>query len=202
MMLSRMHDPMPELRALALRYAVPDCRELLPHVTLWTANGPTSPTPVIYEPMLYFTLQGTKRMTVGEHRVEHRPGTFLVASVDVPVVCAVTDCSRKSPYLGIAVMLDPAMIESLLLDLAPKPEPAIDLGLDAESMAVSPSTKAMEDALLRLVRLVDTPEDVPHLAPLIERELLYRVLQSEEGSVLRQFAQTDSRLSQIHRAVK
>jgi transcriptional regulator GlxA family with amidase domain len=60
----------------------------------------------------------------------------------------------------------------------------------------------MEDALLRLVRLVEAPDDVPLLAPMIERELLYRALQSEHGTVLRQFARADSRLSQIQRAVE
>ncbi len=198
-----MHDPMPELRALAQRHATPSCRELLPHLTLWTSYGPTAPTPVIYEPMLYFTLQGTKRMTVGERKVEHRPGTFLLASIDVPVVCAVTDCGPERPYLGLAVTLDPAAVAALLLDLPPGPERVLDAAQDElEPMTVSPTTKAMEDALLRLVRLVEAPGDVPLLAPMIERELLYRALQSEHGTVLRQFARTDSRLSQIHRAVK
>src|SRR6185369_6438192 len=101
-----MHDPMPELRALAQRHARPLCHELLPHLTLWSSDVPTPPTPVIYEPMLYFTLQGIKRMSVGERRLDHRPDTFLLASVDVPVVCAVIDCTPKRPYLGLAVQLD------------------------------------------------------------------------------------------------
>lgn len=198
-----MYDPMPELRALAKRHALPTCRELLPQLTLWTASEPTPPTHVIYEPMLYFTLQGIKRMTVGERQLDHRAGTFLVASVDVPVVCAVTDCSRSQPYLGLAVKLDPAAVAALLLDAPPKGLRPLDRDRDELApMSVSPSTRAMEDALLRFVRLVDAPDDIPLLAPMIERELLYRVLQSEEGGVLRQFAHADSRLSQVHRAVK
>ena len=201
-----MHDPMPELRALVLRHAPAACRErseLLRHLTLWSSRGPTPPTPVIYEPMVYFTLQGIKRMTVGERRLDHRPGTFLLASVDVPVVCAVIDCSPERPYLGLAVELDPAAVAALLLDLPPEPERVLDAAQDElEPMTVSPTTRAMDDALLRFVRLVEAPDDVPLLAPMIERELLYRVLQSEHGTVLRQFARADSRLSQIHRAVK
>ncbi len=153
--------------------------------------------------MLYFTLQGIKRMTVGERELDHRSGTFLLASIDVPVVCAVTDCSPEQPYLGIALALDRAAVAALLVDL----EPGFERPLDAEqneleSMTISPTTTAMADALLRFVRLVDTPADVPLLAPMIERELLYRALQSEHGRVLRQFAHSDSRLSQIHRATK
>jgi AraC-like DNA-binding protein len=198
-----MHDPKPELRALVQRYAAPECRELLANLTLWSSHGPTSSTLVVYEPMLYFTLQGIKRMTVGERQLDHCPGTFLLASIDVPVVCAVIDCSPERPYLGLAMKLDPAAVAALLLDLPPRPERVLDAARDElEPMTISPTTTAMEDALLRLVRLVEAPEDLPVLAPLIERELIYRVLQSEHGAVLRQFARADSRLSQIQRAVK
>jgi AraC-like DNA-binding protein len=198
-----MHDPMIELRALAQRHAVPVCRELLPRLTLWSCYGPTPQTPAVYEPMLYFTLQGTKRLTVGERELDHRPGTFLVASIDVPVTCAVTDCDAQRPYLGLAVKLDPAAVAALLVDLPPRPELALaGAQEELEPMTISPSTRAMEDALLRFVRLVEAREDEPLLAPMIERELLYRVLQSEHGAVLRQFARADSQLSQIQRAVK
>jgi len=198
-----MHDPMPELRALAQRHATPTCCELLPHLTLWSSYGSTPKTPVIYEPMLYFALQGTKRLSVGERQLDHRPGTFLLASIDVPVVCTVMDCTPQRPYLGLAVTLDPAAVAALLVELPPERERVIDAAQnELEPMTVSPATRAMQDALLRLVRLVEARDDVPLLAPMIERELLYRVLQSEHGRVLRQFARADSRLSQIHRAVK
>jgi AraC-like DNA-binding protein len=196
-------DPMPELRALALRHAAPGCLELLPRLTLWSSSIPTAPTAVVYEPMLYFTLQGTKQMQVGERRLEHRPGTFLLASVDVPVVCEVTDCSPGAPYLGIAFALDPATLAALILDAPPGPERALELApRGLESMAIGATSRTMEDALVRLMRLVDTPDDVPLLSPMFERELLYRVLQTEHGTMLRQLAREGSRLSQIHRAVK
>ena len=198
-----MHDPLTELRALVMRHALPSCRELLPGLTLWTSYGPTQPTPVVYEPMLYFTLQGIKRMSVGERQLDHRPGTFLLASIDVPVVCTVIDCSSEQPYLGLALELEPAAVAALLVDLPLAPERAFDPVHDElEPMSISLSTRPMVDALLRLVRLVEAPDDLPFLAPMIHRELLYRVLQSEHGQVLRQFARADSRLSQIQRAVK
>src|SRR4051812_34991837 len=88
-MMPSMPHPTPELRELVQRHAVPLCRELLPNLTLWSSDGPKPSTPVIYEPMLYFTLQGIKRMTVGERQLDHRPGTFLLVSIDVPVLCTV-----------------------------------------------------------------------------------------------------------------
>lgn len=197
-----MHDPTPELRALALRYATPTFRELLPNLTLWSSQGPTPPTPVIYEPMLYFTLQGIKRMVVGDRQLDHCPGTFLLASIDVPVVCTVIDGSPERPYLGMALQLERSAVVALLADLEPGAGRASGADEELELMTISPSTRSMEDALLRLVRLVEAPDDRPLLGPMIERELLYRALRSEHGKVLRQFAQADSRLSQIHRAVK
>lgn len=202
-MMRSMHDPTHELRALVQSYAAPSYRELLPNLTLWSSTCATSPTPVIYEPMLYFTLQGIKRMCVGERQLEHRPGTFLLASIDVPVVCTVTDCSAERPYLGLAITLDRAAVAALVVDVPVRAELEPDVAQDElEPMSISPSTRAMDDALLRLIRLVEAPEDVPLLAPMIERELLYRALQGEHGRVLRQFARADSRLSQIQRAVK
>lgn len=198
-----MHDPTPELRALVQSYAAPTYRELLPNLTLWSSPCATSPTPVIYEPMLYFTLQGIKRMSVGDRQLEHRPGTFLLASIDVPVVCTVTDCSAEQPYLGLALTLERAAVAALIVDVPTRSEREPAAAQDElEPMSISPSTRAMDDALLRLIRLVEAPEDVPMLAPMIERELLYRALQGEHGRVLRQFARADSRLSQIQRAVK
>lgn len=197
-----MHDAKPELRALGARHGAPTGRELLPNLWLWTTSRPTPPTPVVYEPMLYFTLQGTKQMLAGERRVSHRAGTFLLASIDVPVVCTVTECSPKAPYLGFAVRLDPVAVTALLLDAANASERALDIGPDdVDAMTLGRSTNEMEDALLRLVRLVDAPDHVPVLAPMIERELIYRVLTSEHGAVLGHFARTDSRLSQVRRAV-
>lgn len=194
---------MQQLRALALRHAVDGCRELLPRLTLWSSPAATAPTAVVYEPMLYFTLQGTKQMEVGERRLVHRPGTFLLAAVDVPVVCEVDDCSPSAPYLGIALALDPATLAALLLDAPAGPERALELGARGlESMAIGRTNRVMEDALLRALRLVDAPDDVPLLWPMVERELLYRVLQTEHGTMLRQLACEGSRLCQIQRAVK
>src|SRR4051812_15986194 len=136
--MATMHDSMPELRELVQRHAVPLCRELLPNVSLWSSHGPKPPTPVIYEPMLYFTLQGIKRMTLGERQLDHLPGTFLLASIDVPVLCTVIDCTPEKPYLGLAVRLDRSAVAALLLALPAKPAPAFDAAQDElEPMTIS-----------------------------------------------------------------
>jgi AraC-like DNA-binding protein len=187
-----MTDSIAELRTLVLRHAsVP--RAVLPGVSLWASDGACPSAPGIYEPMLYFTLQGTKRLLSGERSLEFGEGSFVLASLDVPVIWSVIGATRERPYLAASLKLD-----AVVLDLPAAAEPADE----SEALVVSPVTETMRDALLRLLRLFDAPADAPLLAPMIERELLYRVLQGPRGHVLRQIARSDSRLSQIQRAVK
>jgi AraC-like DNA-binding protein len=195
-----MHDPKPELRDLVLRRAPPPSADrLLPGVYSWTSVAVTPSIHCIYEPLLYFALQGTKRIHTGERTFEHGPGSFLIASVDVPVECAVVEASVARPYAGVAITLDIAVAAALLVDMPPSSDAAAD---EIDAMAVHPTTPAMEDTLLRLLRLTAAPQEVPVLGPMLERELLYRVLQSPQGAILRQMARADSRLAQIQRAVK
>ena len=193
-----MSDPLSELCPLVLRHA-PTPTPAVPGVTLWYSHRPTAPMPAMYEPMIYFPVQGTKRLISGERALQYGAGSFVLTSLDVPVVGKVIEASADHPYLAVALKLDPLSIAALLLELPPATGDTAD---DAEALVVTPTTAAMYDALLRLIRLLDAPADVPLLAPMIERELLYRVVQSPRGVVLRQMARTDSRLSQIQRAVK
>jgi AraC-like DNA-binding protein len=197
-----MNDPRPELRDLVLRHAPPPAAvQLLPNAFAWTSPETTGPLPCVYEPLLYFALQGTKRLNTGDRWFEHGPGTFLISSVDVPVVCGVVEASPARPYAGVAIVLDAAVAAALLVDLPPSSDLRAG-GDETEAMGTFPTTPAIEDALLRLLRLTEAPADIAVLGPMIERELLYRVLQSGNGRIVRQIAQADSRISQIHRAVK
>ena len=204
-----MTDPSNELRALVLRHAsrgergnkaCPAPPPVLPNVMLWAARAPIAPTPAMFEPMLYFALQGTKRLSSGERTLAYGAGTMFLASIDVPVIWSVTGATEELPYLAVALKLDPPTIASMLLEVSPAS--ASETAEDVEALVVADATEAMRDPLLRLVRLLDAPADAPLLAPMFERELLYRVLQSPRGAILRQIARTGSRLSQIQRAVK
>ncbi len=197
-----MNDPRAELRDLVLRRAPPPTSvQLLPNAFAWTSRELTPPTHCVYEPLLYFALQGAKRLSTGDRWFEHGPGSFLLSSVDVPVVCQVAEASPARPYVGVAIALDAAVAAALLVDLPPSSDPHADAD-ETEAMGTYPTTPAIEDALLRLLRLAEAPADIAVLGPMIERELLYRVLQSPNGNILRHIARTDSRVSQIHRAVK
>lgn len=200
-----MTDLLAELRDLVLRHAPAPggedrARAVLPNVMLWAAPAPLGPTPTMFEPMLYFAFQGAKRLSTGERTVEYGAGTMFLASLDVPVTWTIIDATDEHPYLAVALKLDPAKIAAMLLELPPPT--AEEMSEEVEALALATATEAMHDALRRLLRLLDAPADAALLGPMFERELLYRVLRSPRGIILRQIARTGSRLSQIQRAVR
>jgi AraC-like DNA-binding protein len=199
-----MDDALTELRQLAMRHAPAFAARpatALANVGFWMSHARTPPMPFIYEPMLYFALQGSKRIITGDRVLESRAGDFVLGSLDLPVMGQVIVASRAEPYLAVAVKLDPAQITALLLELPPGQGPAA-VPDDGEALMSGLATREMRDALVRLLRLLDAPEDMPLLAPMFERELLYRIVRSPGGGVLRQIARSDSRLSQVQRVVK
>lgn len=184
-----------ELRALVARHADrpgPDRFRLI----VRQSTAPTPPMPGLYEPMLCFILQGAKRAIVGDHILEYRSGQFLVASVGLPVVGEVIEASVEEPYRAVALSLDPAAIAALLLDL-----PGVAEGGSGSGFGISAMPAELIDPLLRLTRLLDRPGDRAVLAPMLEREILYRVLQGPQGALLRQIARSDSRLSRVRCAI-
>ncbi len=184
-----------EMRDLVGRYVGRPSPARLP-LRLIQSSVPTPPTHGLYEPMLCFVLQGAKRVIVGERVIEYRAGHFLVASVDLPVIGEVVEASAAEPYRVIALSLDPAAIAALLLDL-----PAVGEEQPRAGIGVSVMSAALLDPLLRLARLLDAPDDVPVMASMLEREILYRLLQGPQGAILRQVARSDSRLSRVRRAI-
>lgn len=189
---------MDEMCALAarhsrgLRTATP-----LAGVTLFESFTTSTHQPVVYEPMLCLVLQGAKAVTVGARRLRYDPACYAIASVEMPAASGVIEASRERPYRAVSLALDRETLAGLIPDLpgagAAEPTP---LGFD-----VSPVTPDLADAWLRLLRLLDRPQDIPVLAPMLQREILYRLLQGPQAAMLRQIAMADSRLSQVRRAI-
>jgi AraC-like DNA-binding protein len=167
-------------------------------VTLMRANAPTVPVGTMYQPVLCIVAQGAKRVMLGEKSFEYNAAKYLIGSVDLPVTGEIYEASAQTPYLAMSLGLDPATLAAMLLDM---PQSADD-GKPLAGLAVSPLTADLLDPVLRLLRLLDRPRDIAMLAPLVEREILYRLLLGPQGAMLRQIALADSRLSQISRAIK
>lgn len=170
----------------------------LPGVKLIRASAPTLPMPVIYEPTVCIVAQGRKQAALGRTRYIYDPARFLTASVDLPVMGSVIEASEAKPYLCLQLDLDVAELADLVLR---HPPPAGAPIAPAEGLALNDISPALLDAAARLLGLLDTPNDRDALAPLIMREILYRLLTGPGGGVIRQKAQADSRLNQVSRAI-
>jgi AraC-like DNA-binding protein len=123
---------------------------------------------------------------------------FLLTSVDLPTVVQILHASREQPYLSLLVQLDPREMAQLMADshLPPPAQPA------SRGMAIGAVTVPLLSACHRLLDLLAAPQDIPILAPLIQREILYRLLVGEQGARLRQIAAAGSPSQQIAQAIE
>lgn len=172
---------------------------VIPRAVLIRCSKPTEPLHALQQPAVCIIAQGRKQVMLGETIHVYDRTEFLVASVDVPIVGQILAATPDAPYLCFRLDLDPAMLGALLLEIgieAARREEAPPPGLSLAKV-----TPELLDATIRLLRLLDTPRDIQALAPLAEREILYRLLLSEHSMRLRQIAVADSKLQQVNRAI-
>lgn len=168
----------------------------VPRLSLIRGHAPTEPVPAVYEASLCLIAQGAKRVSLGEHSVVYDAAHYLVVSVDLPLVGHVLQASPAQPYLCCKIDLDMAALADLVVAQG---GPGAQAGLSA--LAVYPGDPGLVDAACRLVALLDSPGDIAMLSPLIEREILYRLLAGPHGPMLRHIAAGDSHLRQVSRAI-
>ncbi|MCH8619749.1 AraC family transcriptional regulator [Undibacterium sp. TS12] len=175
-----------------------DCTTQVPGLVMVRRSRVTDPMPCFYGLGLGVTVQGSKRVNLGDEVFDYVPGQSLVTSVDLPVVSYVTAASKVQPFLGMYLVLDALAITQCAANMSfTTPLKA------ASSLAMSVVT--MEDGLLdaitRLVRLLDEPQMIPMLAPLIRQEITVRLLNGEHGPVLRHLVTAGSPGQQIARVI-
>lgn len=152
----------------------------------------------MYEPSVCVIAQGAKRVLLGEDVYVYDAQRFLLTSIDLPTMAQVVEATREKPYLGLKLALDWREIAEMMVDSSLPPPRAQRTG---RAMAVGEVTLPLLEALRRLVELLDEPESVPILAPLHRREILYRLLVSDQGARLRQMGSIGGQNQQIARAV-
>ncbi|MES2057138.1 MAG: AraC family transcriptional regulator [Pseudomonadota bacterium] len=188
-----------ELAALITRHA-PESGMIgtaVQRLSLIRANRPTEPVPSVYEASLCLIAQGSKRVSIGDHSLVYDASRYLLVSVDLPLVGHVIDASSAEPYLCCKIDLDQAALADLIIATSGH----LSRPADLPALAVYPGDPDLVDAACRLVKLLDQPENIPTLAPLIEREILYRLLTGPHGPMLRHMAVANSHLNQVSRAI-
>ncbi|MBM2617962.1 AraC family transcriptional regulator [Actinoplanes sp. LDG1-06] len=146
--------------------------------------------------VLALIAQGAKTLALGERVFEYRAGQYLVASIDLPV----TGHYTEAPALGFGLVLDPAEIAEMLLQAPDGSLPPVTGAPSA--IAVSDAPAELVDAAVRMLRLLETPRDIPVMAPLIRREILWRLVTGEQGATVRQLGLADSSLAHVARSVR
>lgn len=183
------------LRALATRHAG-RIDAALPRFTITTRSEPTGVGGMIYDPVACLVLQGAKRVLVGERAIEYGAGQYMVVAAELAALAQISQASAEQPYIALNIALDPALISGLMLEMASLPQPVATAGF-----GVSEAGPTLLDAWDRYAALLDTPEEIPIMAPHREHELLFRLLMGAQGALLRQIAASNSRLSQVRRAM-
>lgn len=188
-----------ELGDLIQRHSVlPESKKMMPNVTLSIYTNPTQPLLYMSEPTFALVVQGIKQVALGEKLYRYASGQYLIYIVDLPLSSNVIDASEDEPLLGLGLTIKPEHIASLLLESGMHLKSA----LNQSNIAVSDLTEDLLDPLIRLLRLLDTPRDIPILAQAIEREILWRLINGEQGGMLQQLGASNSHMIQIIQAIK
>ena len=153
----------------------------------------------VVEPSIALVLQGAKSMTLGEDLFKYDPHKYLITSIDLPAKMQVLEAKDDAPYLGLVLKLDLAMLGELISQI---PLDKLNKQSLNKGMTLGEMTEPLLNAFTRLIDLVDDPESMPVLAPLIKREIFWRVLNSEHGAELRHIVSTGSQGLRIARSVK
>jgi len=167
-------------------------------LSLHRRTGPTAPCSMTYEPSVTVIAQGRKRVELGRTVFLYDASRFLLTSVDLPVVSRVVEATPAVPLLAMSLKLEMSMVRDLLSrDEIEIPEPASD----SPGMATGKTTPEFLSACCRLLDLLETPQDIPFLSGLIQREILYRMLRSAEGARLRAIATSGEQSHRTARAI-
>jgi AraC-like DNA-binding protein len=172
--------------------------EPLKGLRLHRASSATEPVYGVSDPAFCVIAQGSKEVFLGDTRYQYDPMHYLLATAELPIVSHVIEASQERPYLSLSVKLDPTLVGSVMVEAGQVAPRSL---ATARAINVSPLDASLLDAVVRLVRLLDTPAEAPFLAPLITREIVYRLLVGEQGDRLRHLAVQGGHTHRITRAI-
>ncbi|MFD1790417.1 AraC family transcriptional regulator N-terminal domain-containing protein [Ochrobactrum teleogrylli] len=194
-------DAYRELASLAKRFIETDgeCRTAIDGLSLSRRSTPSVPCHGSYRPCLAMVLQGSKSLRLGSATINYATGEYLVTSLDLPVTWRVVEASAEAPHLCVSLAID----SEKLVDLLGRSDirRSISQSENQWGISVNAAPAGLVDAVIRLLRLLDSPEDIPVMAPLIEQEILYRLLTGPSGDRLINIATVDSQANRIARAI-
>jgi AraC-like DNA-binding protein len=152
---------------------------------LYRSSLALEPVHSVVKPSFCVIAQGSKQVLLGDSRFRYDPFHYMIFTVELPRVSQILEASRQRPYLSLRLELDPALVGQVMVEAGHSSPP---LHSDVRAMDVSPLDVDLQDAIVRLSRLLDSRAEAPVLLPLITREIIYRLLIGEQGARLRHLA--------------
>ncbi|MBX3608732.1 MAG: AraC family transcriptional regulator [Hydrogenophaga sp.] len=199
--MSHTHDALSEINAVIARSTESDglTPTAVDHLFFARQSSPSLPMHMAQWPCFALVTQGTKRLTLGDEVFHYGAGDCLVVTLDLPVVSCIVEATPERPKLSLGMAIDSMRLQEVLERVSLPPE--VMRGDPLRGVAVHKAPGELVDAILRLVRLLERPHDIAALAPLIEQEILYRLLTGPHGPTLLRIAAANSPGNKIARAV-
>jgi AraC-like DNA-binding protein len=172
--------------------------EVFPGLFLGRSSRPTEMLHSVFKPAFCVIAQGSKQVLLGEELFRYDPGHYLISTVDLPIVSQVVEASTERPYFSFRLNLDASFVASVMMESG--------IGIEkgdarVKAMDVSSIDANMLDAVVRLARLLDAPDEIHALAPLIIREIIYRLLRGEQGARLSHLLASGGDTRRISKAI-
>lgn len=162
-------------------------------------SEPSTRLPTVYTPCVCVIVQGRKQVFLREEIYEYGPSEYLAVSVDLPLIGEVTQACKDEPYFCLQLELDQHMLTELLVQ---DPRPVPPRTVARRGISVGILDDVLGDCILRLARLLQAPQDIPLLAPMVKREIYYRLLTGHNGDAIAQLVRTGSHMQRIAMAIK
>lgn len=171
----------------------------IPGIRLYRFSSPTAPLPGVFDPAFCVIAQGSKELYLGEECYRYDPYHYCLGTVELPIVSQIIDASNERPYLSLRLELDPILVGSVMVEAG---HHLSENNADVRAISVDSLDTDLMDAVVRLVRLLDAPTEAPFLAPLITREIVFRLLRGKQGDRLHHIAVLSGYTSPIARAIE
>ncbi|RAW09540.1 AraC family transcriptional regulator [Paenibacillus taichungensis] len=197
----RIEEALQHLTHMIRRHAPSSGRHktAVPSLSLMHATELFEPIESVYKPSICIVAQGAKTATLADEIYRYDPSTYLVISVELPVIGRVLQASPEKPHLSLRLSFESDVILDIVKEAAQLTSVPTKV---SRGIAVNRMSSTLLQAIVRLMELLDDPEDIPILAPLVIREILYRVLQGEQGPQIHQFAIIGSQAHNIAQAIQ
>ncbi|WP_025691324.1 AraC family transcriptional regulator [Paenibacillus zanthoxyli] len=197
----RMEQALQQLALLIRRHAPSNGthQTSVPSLALMHTTQLSEPLESVYKPSICVVAQGAKTATLADETYRYDPSTYLVTSVELPIIGRIIEASPEIPYLSLKLSFDPDVILDIVKETN---RPGFVPPEACRGITVNRTSPALLEAIVRLMQLLNEPEDIPILAPLVIREILYRVLQGEQGARIHQFAIIGSQAHNIAQAIQ